>query len=151
MQIDRFSQRMIELLPRLIRGISQHESNSLSRGDITLPQLWALEHLARRQGCPMHELAQALGISRPAATGLMSRLITQRLASREHDRQDRRVVRVTISPKGRRILSNIWGQKRRAIAAVFSQLSAADRAQYLAILERVVETLSQAERSQELR
>jgi len=136
-----FSQRMIELLPQLMRGVTRHESNALSRGVITLPQLWAMECVSRRDDCSMHELAATLGISRPAATGLMDRLVANGLARRTGDTADRRVVRVTITAKGRRVVRDIWTQKRRAIAQVFGRLSAQDRADYLRILERVVETL----------
>lgn len=143
MDLDRFGRRMIELLPQLVRGIARHEHNSLSRGEITLPQLWALESLARQAaGCPMHELARVLQISRPGATALIDRLLTQHLVRRDTDPRDRRVVRVHISPKGRRIIAGIWEQKRRAITSVFGHLSASDRARYLAILERVVASLA---------
>ena len=148
MDIEAFARRMVELLPRLARGLARHEHNSLSRGDITLPQLWALEHLSRHDvGCPMNELARALSISRPAATGLIDRLIVQKLARRMSDHQDRRIVRVAITAKGQRILTNIWEQKRRTITSVFSQISPDDRAQYLTTLERVVRILTEQESS----
>ena len=143
MQIDRFSQRLTELFPELARGIARHESNHLSRGDITLPQLWLLERLSRHSPAPMHHLAQFLHISRPATTGLIERLVRQGLVRRSHDTGDRRVVNITITAKGHQTLARIWSQKRRAIAAVFGHISAADRAQYLAILQRVVAALSQ--------
>jgi len=134
---------MITLLPQLIRGLARRESNYLSRGKITLPQLWVMEHLTRRKDCPMNELAGFLRISRPSATGLVDRLIAQGLVAREGDRKDRRVVRVNLTPKGRKILTNIWEQKRRMLVDVFGRISAQDRARYLAILERVVEVLSE--------
>ncbi|MBI4227779.1 MAG: MarR family transcriptional regulator [Candidatus Omnitrophica bacterium] len=139
--IESFSHRMIELLPQLMRGVARQESNALSKGTITLPQLWAMECVSRREGCSMHELAETLNISRPAATGLVDRLIVHGLARRTDDPQDRRVVRLTITPKGRRTVRNIWTQKRQVIARVFGRLTAQDRADYLRILERVVETL----------
>ena len=142
MDIERFGRRMIELLPQLVRGFARHEHNDLSRGKLTLPQLWALEHLSRQaRGCPMHALSQALGISRPAATGLMDRLIAQGLARRVEDPKDRRIVRVISTAKGQRVLANIWEQKRRTLIAVFGQISPSDRAQYLLTLEQVVNIL----------
>ncbi len=143
MDIERFGARMIALLPQLVRGFARHESNYLSRGQITLPQLWALEYLSRQagDGSPMNHVARFLGVSRPAATGLMSRLIVQGLVSRAGDPRDRRVVRIRISGKGRRIVANIWEQKRRMVVQVFGRISPDDRAQYLATLERVVESL----------
>ena len=143
MDIERFGQRMIALLPRMLRGFARRESNYLSRGKITLPQLGVLEYLSSRRESPMNELARHLGVTRPAATGLVDRLIVQGLVSRQGDRADRRVVRINLTPKGRRVLDNIWNQKRRMLQQVFGRLSPADRSQYLATLERVVEILSE--------
>ena len=143
MDIDHFGQRMIALLPQMLRGFARRESNYLSRGKITIPQLGALEYLSSRRESPMNELARHLGVTRPAVTGLVDRLIAQGLVNRQGDRRDRRVVRINLTPKGRRVLDNIWSQKRRMIQQVFVQLSPADRSQYLATLERVVEILSE--------
>ena len=143
MDIDRFSQRMVALLPRMMRGFNRRESNYLSRGKITIPQLGVLEHLSRNREIPMNELARHLAITRPAATGLADRLIAQGLVARQGDRADRRVVRIRLTPKGRRVLDNIWGQKRRMIQQVFGQISPSDRTQYLSTLERVTQILSE--------
>ncbi len=143
MDIHKFSKRMIELMPQCIRGFSRHESNHLSRGKITMPQFWVLEYLSRKGERGMSELAAFLNISRPAATGLINRLIAQRLVSREDVEHDRREVRVKITPKGKRIVANVWEQKRHTLIRVFSKLSARDRAQHLMILERVVGILCQ--------
>ena len=143
MDPELFGRRMVELLPQLIRGFARQESNYLSRGKITLPQLWALERLSRQNRCSMNELARFLNVSGPAATGLIDRLIAQGLARREDDPLDRRVVRVNITPKGAQIIANIWEQKRRMFTQVFSRISAKDRAQYLHTLEQVVHILSQ--------
>ncbi len=133
---------MVELLPRMLQGIARRESNYLSRGKISIPQLSVMGHLSRREDCPMNELARVLGVSRPAATGLVDRLIAQGLAARRGDPEDRRVVRVNLTAKGRSVLANIWEQKRRVIAQLFGQISPADRAHYLKALEQVVRVLS---------
>ena len=142
MEIERFGKRMIELLPQLIRGFARYESNALSQGKITLPQLWALEYLSRHKDSSMHETARFLGISRPAATGLIDRLIAQGCVRREGDTRDRRVIRVDITAKGKRILTHIWEQKRRMVVKVFGEISPRSRAQYLGTLERVVDILT---------
>lgn len=142
MHIRQFSQRMIELLPQCIRGFSRYEHNYLSRGEITMPQLWTLEYLSREEGSLMREIADCLGVSRPAATGIVDRLIVQGLATREDVPHDRREVRVIITNKGKKIVQNIWAQKRKALEGVFSKLSPGQRREYLIILEQVVAILS---------
>ncbi len=142
MDIQDFSRRMIELLPKCIRGFQGYESNYLSRGQISLPQFWALEYLSRHGHCLMSELAVFLGISRPAATGLINRLIAQKLVDRRSEQKDRRTVRVSISAKGKKIVTHVWQQKRRGMETVFAKISAAERKQYLDILEKVVNNFS---------
>lgn len=137
MDIKDFSQRMIELMPQCIRGMSRYEHNYFSRGQITVPQLGALEYLSRIHLCLMSELAQYLGISRPAATGLIDRLISQGLVERRYDDADRRVIKIKITSKGQKIVSDIWNQKRRSYKKVFSQISAQERKQYIQIMEKI--------------
>lgn len=146
MNASLFSERMVALLPQMLRGFARRESNYLSRGKISIPQMAVLEILCRERDRPMNRLAQALGVSRPAVTGLVDRLIAQGLAARRGDPKDRRVIRVSVTPKGRKVFSNIWEQKRRMIGEVFGRLPGADRAHYLATLERVVGILQQDER-----
>ncbi len=142
MHIKDFSKRMIELMPRCIRGFHSYESNYLSKGHISLPQFWALEYLSRKGPLLMSEMASFLHVSRPAATGLIDRLIAQKLVSRGTLEDDRRSVRVAITPKGKKIVSNIWEQKRRSMEKVYSKLSAQDRRRHLEILERIVKAIS---------
>ena len=139
---EQFGNRMIELLPQMIRGFAERESNYLSRGKITLPQLWVLEHLSRREVCPMNELARFLRASRPAATGMADRMIVQGLITRQDDPKDRRVVRIRLTAKGHRILKTIWDQKRRMLVEVFGRISPQRREQYLMTLGQVVQILN---------
>ncbi len=147
MQIERFAQRMIALMPQLALGFSRrvhrHVHHGLMRGRLTLPQLWAMEYLCQQDSVPMKEVADFLAISRPAATGLINRLFAQGLARRDTDRRDRRIVRVTITAQGRRIIHTVWDKKRKTLTEVFGQISPRDRAHYLATLERVIGILSQ--------
>ena len=148
MDLHVFAERMVELIPQLMRGMSRHEHNSFTRGEITLPMLSAMECLAHQGACPMHSIAQLLDISRPAATGLINRLISQQAARREHDAKDRRIVRVTLTPKGRKMLTDIWRQKKRTLIDVFGQIAPAQRTQYLQTLEQVVSILAARSKKQ---
>ena len=146
MNIDLFGQRFIELLPTVIRGFARRESNYLSRGKITLPQFGVLELLSRHRQLPMNELARELGVSRPAATGLVDRLLAQGLVGRRGDTQDRRVIQAALTARGKRVLANIWSQKRRMVQQVFGRIPPTNRAQYLSIFEQVAKILQEPPR-----
>ena len=138
MNIHEFACRIIELLPQIIKGLSHYEHNDLTRGEITLPQFWALDYLDQKETCKMSGIAQHLGISRAATTGLIDRLIVQKLVARKDDPEDRRIVWIECTPKGRGVICSIRKQKIQTLIKVFSKISPKDRKHYLSILEQVV-------------
>jgi DNA-binding MarR family transcriptional regulator len=142
MDASRYAWRMIELLPKVLRGFARNEHNYLSRGKLSLPQLWALDYIFSNRVCVMSSLADDLGISRPAATSLVSRLFAQGLVVRKPDRRDRRIVRIDLTPKGVRAISDIRAQKHRIYEYVYGKLPSRDLKQYMRTLERIVEILA---------
>lgn len=138
MNTKEFAWRIIELSPQIIKALAHYEHNDLTRGEITLPQFWALDFLYRQERGQMSRIAQYLGISRASMTGLIDRLIAQKLVAREDDPRDRRIVWITLTGKGRNVILNIRKQKIRTLIKVFGRISAKDRRRYLNILEQIV-------------
>ena len=151
MDIKEFANKVIELFPQIIRGFKQYENNYLTRGEITLPQFWALDYLDRNGKSKMNNLAQHLKISPSATTGLMDRLIAQGLVVRKADFHDRRIVWIELTAKGRGIIKSITKQKTETLIKVFGKISPKDREHYLNILEQVVKiTVSLPDRKSRL-
>jgi DNA-binding MarR family transcriptional regulator len=145
MDIEEFSRRMNTLLPQFAKHSARYGHNYLTRGKITLPQFWALEYLFHRGPSQMSDLAEFLQTSRPAATGIIDRLVAQGLVKRQKDMHDRRVVRIELSPQGSSIAQDILKQRHRALVHVFGKISPSDRTQYLHILEQVVTILNETQ------
>lgn len=140
--LNEFGDRMVELLPRLMQEITRHENNYVTTGKITLPQLLVLEYLSHHQGCHMNAVASATNTSFSTATGMVDRLVKHGLVKRVPGQDDRRTVCVSITAKGRRILNEVYEQKRSGIVRLFSRISADEREEYLEILEKLVHNLS---------
>jgi len=138
LNIKDFVWKVIELFPQAAKAFHRHEHNYLSRGEITLPQFWALDHLYRNGRCKMNDLAKILMISPPATTGLIDRLIGQKLVARENDAHDRRIVWIDVTAGGKAVIRSIRSQKVRTLTRVFSKISAVDRGHYLDILQKIV-------------
>jgi len=138
MNIKEFASKVIELSPRIIRGFKQYENNYLTRGEITLPQFWALGYLDRNGKSKMNNLAKLLKISPSGTTGLIDRLIAQGLVARKADFHDRRIVWIELTTQGRGIIKSISKQKTETLIRVFGKISPKDREHYLSILEQVV-------------
>ena len=138
MNIKEFASKVIELSPQIIRGFKQYENNYLTRGEITLPQFWALGYLDRNGKSKMNDLARLLKISPSGTTGLIDRLIAQGLVIRKDDFHDRRIVWIELTAKGIGIIKSIRKQKTETLIRVFEKISPKDREHYLGILEQVV-------------
>ena len=132
-------ERMAELKPALDRKMRVRLPDDL-RADlqsVTIHQLEALGLLGRG-GLRMSELARELDISEPASTALADRLVRGGLVERHADPDDRRIVRLELSPQGRDLMNRWDAHRRRTMTATFEVLS--DR--QLAALIDILETLA---------
>lgn len=135
--LNQFSREVTEIMPFLLREFVKREKNELATGHISFPQMVALDLLSQRSRVRMSEVAHALSIQLSTATPLVDRLIRQGMATRERDDKDRRLVWVTVTPKGRKVVQNIIREKQASIRAIFGALTEEERGQYLCVLKKV--------------
>ena len=145
MNVEEFSQKLLELMPQIMKGMARHENNYLTRGKITFPQSWVLLYLVKNGEVKMSSLAEALGVSKPSATGTVDRLIAQGFVNRRHDEKDRRIVWIALSSRGKKIINDIVRQRQQTTIKIFRSIPEADRIQHLRILEQVVKALNAPE------
>ena len=108
-------------------------------GAVTLHQLGALHTIHRRGSVTMSELADALGAtSMSTATQMGDRLARLGLVQRDHDGQDRRVVRLSLTPRARTLLERSLALRRRALKEALSSLDDGELATLVELTERVV-------------
>ena len=132
-----FSRELSDLLPYLIRGMMRRYTDALGRGIISLPQFTSLDLIDAHGSMKMKDIAGELNISLPAATGMIDRLYHMGLVRREFDPKDRRVVKIILTPRGKRVLDNTKENRKKAIEDVFSGLSDKEREDYLNIVKKV--------------
>lgn len=124
-----------------LRIANAHLTRRLRRqaaaGEQPASVLSALAVLNRFGPTTLGELAEAEGVSRPTMTVLAAGLEREGLVSREVDREDRRVARLSISPRGREVLAASRSRKNAYLARRLRRLVAAD----LQVLESAVGVL----------
>ena len=79
-----------------------------------MAQLKAMMLIVQTGGVRSRELADGLGIAPSAATPLVDRLVEQKLARRDDDTADRRIIWIRPTPKRRRCTINAADQRGRA-------------------------------------
>jgi len=136
-EMDAFSRELIDILPLMFREFSKREDNVLTRGKITFPQMVAIDYVSRKTKVKMTELARVLSIQMSSATVLVDRLIREKLLSRAREEADRRLVWVSATAKGRKIIAEVLEQKRNSIKQIFGVLTEEERRQYLGVIRKV--------------
>lgn len=104
----------------------------------TLPRFDLLSQLYRApDGFTMGELSSRLMVSNGNVTGLISRLVTERLVSRIPDPHDKRIQRVTLTAKGRRVFENMIPANQAWVTAAMEGVPRADLADLHALLQKL--------------
>ena len=141
--LNGYAQSLIEIMPEVVRGLWRREINELTRGSITPPQIFILIYLNKMGQLRMTDIARYLSVTTAAATGIVDRLVKGGYAARLYEPQDRRIIKVKLTPKGTELVKNIIMRKISRIKEVFGQLSRGDREDYLRILTRIKDIIAQ--------
>jgi DNA-binding MarR family transcriptional regulator len=99
-----------------------------------------LSHLAASEGQSQQALSVALGIHRSAVVALVDDLEHRGLAERRRDPADRRAYTLFLTPAGRELLAELRRAADEEDAELLAALDASERAQLIALLQRVAES-----------
>jgi MarR family transcriptional regulator, organic hydroperoxide resistance regulator len=87
-------------LRRIVKALEVYSREVQKAFGLTGPQLWALKVLARYGPLSVGELAEALAVHQSSLSVLIDRLERRGLLRRCRDAEDRRVVRLVLTPEG---------------------------------------------------
>ncbi len=141
--LNDFADKFVKLVPQIARKTIRREAGELASGHITLPQFLILNILEEDDELRMTDIARTLGVSTAAATGIVERMVKSGYAQRKYDAADRRIIKIKLNPKGRELVQRINKQKKQNIVEIFGKLSSADRENFLKILIRIQEVVTQ--------
>ncbi len=105
---------------------------------LSVPQRMVVGWLAATGKRRISDIADRMGVSLSAATGLADRLARAELAVRERSTEDRRVVWLEITPKGRELLAKTRERRRQRMEETFSVLSDEDLAEFVRLIGKAV-------------
>lgn len=100
-------------------------------------------------GLAPNTLAAQAGVTRATITGLLDGLERQALIERHADASDRRALCIRLTRQGKRVARALFEQHGRWIASLFGSLSAPERKQLAALLEKVAAHLGQPDQPAE--
>ena len=139
--------RLLEVVPRTMRRIREEMRARAARG-LTVPQLRALLYLRRHPGAGLSVVAEHLGMSPPAASALVERLVRAGHLERATHPDERRRIQLRLTRRGLSHVTSAHEAARAWLTRELGQLDARDLARLgaaLEVLDRIGAT--RAERS----
>jgi MarR family transcriptional regulator, 2-MHQ and catechol-resistance regulon repressor len=139
MALSEFADALHELMSAMAHEFVRRQENEITRGKITITQLLIMELLMKSGESKMTDLARFMGVSTPAITGIVERLVKGGYVSRLSEASDRRIIKIALNAKGAGVVKKIHEQRREMIMKLFGRISQKEREDYLRILTRIRE------------
>jgi len=95
---------IMQSLRRIIKTLQNYSHKVSEEYGITGPQLWALKTLSINENLSLGELSKRMYLHPSTVSGVMDRLEKKEYVFRERDQRDRRVVKVQLTPRGKRLV-----------------------------------------------
>jgi DNA-binding MarR family transcriptional regulator len=108
----------------------------VSTASLTLPQLQLLKLMVRDGQHQLTEVANFLGVSPPAATKNIDKLVGLGLVHRKRSTGDRRATLLSASPDGQRLVKEYERRKAELVAPVLERFRPGELAQLTNLMQR---------------
>jgi len=135
----------MQLIWALAHGLERASKRMGDQIGVTGPQRLVLRVVGLRPGVSAGDLAAVLHVHPSTLTGVLHRLVAQRLLARESDPQDRRRAVLRLTASGGRINAVGRGTVEAAVDAALEGISARDRAATQRVLTRLAAELHPAD------
>ena len=131
------AERLADIFTVLQRCFILNLSKELQKGKVSFPQYCLLGFLREQKELNMSEIAQRMGHSTAAATGLIDRLENLGHVRRTHGRDDRRKVLVQITTSGSSLVAEVREDMISNLLKMMEVLDHDEQKTWLQIYEKI--------------
>jgi DNA-binding MarR family transcriptional regulator len=94
----------LQELRTIFGSARRHDAEVRRIAGISGSQLWALSEIGKSQGMRVNDLSERMALHQTTASNLINALVERKLIRRDRDEADQRVVRLSITLEGKRML-----------------------------------------------
>lgn len=134
----RDAETLADIFTILQRTFMLNLSKELSRGKVSFPQYLLLGHLSHQDSMTMTEIANRMGHTTAAATGLVDRLENLGYLQREHASDDRRKILVRITENGLALVGRIREDMVTNLMKLMQHLTTEEQANWVKIYQKIM-------------
>ncbi|RLE11985.1 hypothetical protein DRI96_05295 [Candidatus Aerophobetes bacterium] len=131
-----------ELISNLAKVFGMKEIDDTLDIEINFAQAQVLRQIYILKEPKMSELGKVTGIQLSTLTRIVDKLVQKEFVMRKTDPLDRRVVRVSVTSLGEKIIKKIEETKRKKIASILRKLTPDERKKILQVLQVLYKRIS---------
>jgi DNA-binding MarR family transcriptional regulator len=136
-QIRADAERLSHIVLEMQRCFVLHLCKELAPGNVSFPQFFLLAFLDQKEVLTMSAIAQKMGHTTAAASGLVARLENLGYVMRSIAREDRRKVMVCITPKGSTLVRRIREEMVGNLMKILEHLAPEEQKAWLHIYGKI--------------
>jgi DNA-binding MarR family transcriptional regulator len=141
------AERLSHIIMEMQRCFVLHLCKELAPGGVSFPQFFLLAALDQREVLTMSAIAQKMGHTTAAASGLVARLENLGYVVRSSAPEDRRKVMVCITPKGSTLVRRIREDMVGNLIKMMGHLSVSEQKAWLQIYGKIYNLCQSKDRS----
>jgi len=127
MEKARLIEEIIQLQQRIGYAVRQYAPEAWMDLSLTIGQLKSLFFIDFEVSTNPRKLATALGVTPPNVTAIVDRLVEQGLVSRQENPEDRRMLLLKTTDKGKALLAKLRESRISRMSGILAQLSLKER------------------------
>ncbi len=131
------AERLSHIVLEMQRCFVLRLCKELAPGNVSFPQFFLLAYLDQKEVLTMSAIAQKMGHTTAAASGLVARLENLDYVMRSSAREDRRKVMVCITPKGSALVRRIREEMVGNLMKIMGHLTPEEQKNWLHIYSKI--------------
>lgn len=122
---------------------------ALLPADLTLEQSNILRYLCTKKQCTSSELADTFCVGKSSITAIINRLVDKGFIERTPDPKDRRVIYLSLTEAGERLILSVESGVTGLIGTLISEFTPEEALAFIATYEKLAQLLNRMEVSNE--
>lgn len=132
---DQQTSQLVEAIFKLSRTMKGRMSFTSDIAHLSMLQMQAIIFINKHPNVTMGEIAAQFKIELPSATSLMAKLCKAEIAERNADAEDRRIVRIALTKKGKELFAEAMRERTKKVESILSYLALEDKKDLLRIIQ----------------
>jgi len=147
--VDGFVKALLVLARTADQVLETQSVHKAVKEPLSSSKVQILRLLSRQDSQTATQLAQYLGVTKPAVSQIIDAMVRRKLVVRKPGKQDRREVALTLTDQGKRSMAAIQRQQRQAVRTALRNVTAGNVKQWTRTVEQIAATVAGADKAYE--